>query len=95
MIIRHMEINRMTGASLGFGKTLLSASYNIFLTSVMTSMYNPQANGFTSSASKNADLRVDKELYEMREEAKKKEEHLYPVVNPAALGFSTLPVSPV
>ena len=32
MIIRHMEINRMTGASLGFGKTLLSASYNIFLT---------------------------------------------------------------
>ena len=95
MIIRHMEINRMTGASLGFGKTLLSASYNIFLTSVMTSMYNPQANGFASSASKNADPRVDKELYEMREQAKKKEEHLYPVVNPAALGFSTLPVSPV
>ena len=95
MIIRHMEINRMTGASLGFGKTLLSASYNIFLTSVMTSMYNPQTNGFASSASKNADPRVDKELYEMREEAKKKEEHLYPVVNSAALGFTTLPVSPV
>ena len=58
-------------------------------------MYNPQANVFASSASKNADSRVDKELYEMREEAKKKEEHLYPVVNSAALGFSTLPVSPV
>ena len=95
MIIRHMEINRMTCASLGFGKTLLSASYNIFLTSVMTSMYNPQANDFASSAPKNADPRVDKELYDMHEEAKKKEEHLYPVVNSAALGFSTLPVSPV
>ena len=95
MIIRHMEINRMTGASIGFGKTLLSASYNIFLTSVMNSKYNPQANDFASSAPKNADPRVDKELYDMQEEAKKKEEHLYPVVNSAALGFSTLPVSPV
>ena len=61
----------------------------------MTSMYNPQANGFASNASKNADPRVDKELYEMREDAKRKEEHLYPVVNSAALGFSILPVLPV
>ena len=95
MIIRHMEINRITTSSLGFGKTLLSASYNIFLTSVMTSMYNPQANGFETNASKNVDPKVDKELYEMREDAKKKEQHLYPVVNSTALGFSTLPVSPV
>ena len=96
MIIRHMEINRMTGASLGFGKTLLSASYNIFLTSVMTSMYNPQAaSGLASDAPKNVNPRVDRELYELRNDAKKKEEHLYPVVNSAALGFSTLPVSPV
>ena len=35
------------------------------------------------------------ELYEMREDAKKEEEHLYLVVNPAAIGFSTPPVSPV
>ena len=33
----------MTGASLGFGKTLLSASYNIFLMPVLTSMYNSRA----------------------------------------------------
>ena len=95
MIIRHMEINRMAGASLGFGKTLLSASYNIFLTSVINSKYNPQANGFASNAFKNLDPRVDKEIYETREDGKKKEKHLYPVVNSAALGFSTLPVSPV
>ena len=50
MVIRHMEINRMTGASLGFGKTLLSASYNFSLTSVITSMYNPQASGMASDA---------------------------------------------
>ena len=95
MIIRHMEINRMTGASLGFGKTLLSASYNIFLTSVMTSMYNPQTSGLASDEPKKVNPRVDIELYEMRDDAKMKEEHLYPVVNSTALGFSTLPVSPV
>ena len=42
-VIRHLELTKMTGASLGFGKTLLSASYNIFLTSVLTSMYDPRA----------------------------------------------------
>ena len=61
----------------------------------MTSMYNPQANGLASDSPKKIDSKVDMELYEMRENAKKKEEHLYPVVNSAALGFSTLPVSPV
>ena len=95
MIIRHMEINRMTGASLGFGKTLLSASYNIYLTTVMTSMYNPQASGLASDAPKKVNPRVNIELYEMRDDAKKKEELLYPVVNSTALGFSTLAVSPV
>ena len=43
MILRHMEISRLTGASLGFGKTLLSASFNLFLTSILTSVFNPQA----------------------------------------------------
>ena len=43
MIIRHLEITKMTGSSLGFGKTPLSASYNIFLMSVLTSMYDPRA----------------------------------------------------
>ena len=43
MVIRHLEITKMTSASLGFGKTLLSALYNIFLMSVLTSMYDPRA----------------------------------------------------
>ena len=42
-VIRHMEINKLTGASLGFGKTLLSASYNIFMTSVLTSVFDSHA----------------------------------------------------
>ena len=43
MVKRHLEITKRTGSSLGFGKTFLSASYNIFLMSVLTSMYNPRA----------------------------------------------------
>ena len=61
----------------------------------MTSKYNPQVNGLASGAPKNVDPRVIVELYGMREDAKRKKEHLYPVVHSAALGFSTLPVSPV
>ena len=89
-----MEIHKMTGASLGFGKTLLSASYNFFLTSVMTSVYNPQASGLASDARKKVDPRVNTELYKMWEDAGKEEELLYPVVIPAILCLSTLPVSP-
>ena len=47
MVIRHLEITKMTGASLGFGKTLLSASYNIFLMSVSPlKSLNPLAPAF-------------------------------------------------
>ena len=38
-----MEIHRITSSSLGFGMTHLSASYNLFLTSVLTSVFNLQA----------------------------------------------------
>ena len=60
----------------------------------MTSMYNPQTSGLAADGPENVDPRVNIELNEMREDAKK-EEHLYPVVNSAALGFHTLPVTPV
>ena len=48
MIVRYMEIVKITGSTLGFGKTLLGASYNIFLTSVLTSMYSPRAPAITA-----------------------------------------------
>ena len=48
IIVRYMEIDKLTVSTLGFGKTLLSASYNIFLTSVLTSMYSPRAPALTA-----------------------------------------------
>ena len=61
----------------------------------MTAMYKPQTSGLASDAPKKVGPRVKIKLYEMRQDAEKKKEHLYPVVNSAGLGFSTLPVSPV
>ena len=48
IIVRYMEKDKLTGSTLGFGKTLLTASYNIFLTSVLTSKYNPRAPALTA-----------------------------------------------
>ena len=71
LIIKHTEINKMTGPSLRFGKTLLSASYSNFLTSVMISIKNPQANGSASDSPKKVERRVKIQFYEMRKDAKK------------------------
>ena len=76
MVVRHLEKTKMTGASLGFGKTLLGASYKLFLMSVLTSMYDPGAS--TLAVLKKNTLCKEEELNDMREDAKKKEEHLYP-----------------
>ena len=90
MIVRYMEIDKLTGSTLGFGKTFLSASYNIFLTSVLTSMYNPRALVLTAVGVVDVSPCVKNEMHEVKEDAKKKEEHLYP-----AMSTVTLPLSPV
>ena len=36
LVISHLEITKMTGASLGFGKILLSASNNIFVMPILS-----------------------------------------------------------
>ena len=38
-----MENHRLPGASLGFGEPLLRAFHNLFSTSILTSVFNPQA----------------------------------------------------
>ena len=43
MVIRHLEITKIPGVSLRFDKTLLSGSYNIFLMSILTSMFDSRA----------------------------------------------------
>ena len=90
MIVRYMEIDKITGSTLGFGKTLLSSSYNLFLTSVLTSMYNPRAPALTAVDHMDVYPCVERDMHEVKEDAKKKEEHLYP-----AISTVTLPLSPV
>ena len=81
MILRHMETNRLTGASLGFGKTLLSASYKLLLTSFLTSVFNPQAPLLQALELEPMPTRIEDEARDPADENKKKEEHLYPIVH--------------
>ena len=76
MVIRQLEITKMTGASLGFGKTLLSASYNIFLMSVLTSMYDPRAPTLAAVEEEWKSYCNEEELHDMREDNKRKQEHI-------------------
>ena len=72
MILRHMEINRLTGASLGFGKMLLSASYNLFLTSILTSVFNPQAPLLQALEPEPISTRIEDETKNPADEDRKK-----------------------
>ena len=90
MIVRYMEVDKKTGSTLGFGKTLLSASYKIFLTKVLTSMYNPRAPALTAVEHMEVSPCVEKDMHEVKKDAKKKEAHVY-----AAMSTVTLLLSPV
>ena len=76
-----MEINRLTGASPGFGKTLLSASYILFLTSIQRSVFNPQAPLLQALEPEPMPTRIEDEARDPADGNKKKEEHLYPIVH--------------
>ena len=73
MVIRHLEITKWTGASLGFGKTFLSASYNIFLMSVLTSMYDPRPPTRAAAVEEERQtLCNEEEFHDVRENNEKK-----------------------
>ena len=95
MVIRHLEITKMTGASLGFGKNLLSASYNILLMSVLTSMYDPRAPPLAAVEEERKTFCNEEELTDIRDDTKKKEEHYYPVMSPAQFNQAVTPISSV
>ena len=95
MVIRHLEISRMTGASLGFGKILLSVPYNFFLMSVLTSMYDPRAPTIAAVEEERKTLCKEEELYDMRDTPKQKGEHIYPVMSPAQFSKAVTPISTV
>ena len=84
----------MTGASSGFGRILLSASYNIFLMSVLTSLYDPRPSALAAVEERKT-LCKEEELHDMREDIKKNEEHFYPVMSPAQFNQAVTPISPV
>ena len=85
----------MTGLSLGFSKTLLSASHNILLMSVLTSMYNPRSPTPAAVEEERKSLCNEEELHDMRDDPKKKEEQIYPVTSPAQSNQVVTPISPV
>ena len=85
-----MKANRPTGASLGFGKAPLSASYSLFLTSNLTSLFNPQAPLLQALESEPISTRIEDETRDPVDENKKKEEHIYPIVH-----HHTIALSPV
>ena len=41
VVMRTLEIHRITGRSVNFGKVLLSATYNLFMVSISNSVYSP------------------------------------------------------
>ena len=90
MVLRHMEVNRLTNASLGLGKTLPSASYILILTSILTSVFNPQVPLLQALEPEPRPTRREDETRDPVDEKKKKEEHLYPMVQ-----FPTTALSPV
>ena len=76
-----MEINRLTGESLGSGKTLLSASYNLFLTCILTSVFKHQAPFLQTLELEEPRTRREDETRDPVDENKKNEEHLDPIVH--------------
>ena len=95
MVIRHLKQTKMTGASLGFSRTLFSASHNLLLMLVLTSLYDPRAPTLAAvDEEKKPYVRSnEEELYDMREDGKRKEEHLYLVMSPAQFSQAVTPNS--
>ena len=88
MILRHMESNRLTGPSLAFGKTLLSASYNLFLTSFLTSVFKPQTPLLQALELEPITTRIEDETRNPADENKKKDENFYPIVHCPTMALS-------
>ena len=81
MVLRHLENHRLAGASLGFARTLLSASYNFFLTSIPTSVFNHQTPLLQALEPEATPTRLEDETGDPIDESKKKEKHVYTIVH--------------
>ena len=88
MIVRYMEIDKITGSTLVFGKTLLIALYKNFLTTVITSMHNPRNPVPAAVEHTEVGSCVENGTPEVKKYAKKKDEHLYPATSRVTLPLS-------
>ena len=95
MVIRHLEITKLTGGSVGFSNKLLNASYNILLMADLTSVYNQRVPTLAAIEGERKTLSYEEDLNDTREDAKNKEEHLHPVMIPAQFNQALTPISPV
>ena len=95
MVIRHLEETKISGASPGFDKNLLRASYNIFLWSILSTMYDPRVPTIAVAEEERKILYNEEKLKDLREDTKKKEEHIYLVMSPAQFNQAATPISPV
>ena len=80
VVVRTLEIHRMTGKSVNFGKVLLSATYNLFMVSILNSVFSP-AKPIESSTP-------------IAVKTQESTEHIYPPV-PTSSNNSPNTVSPV
>ena len=95
MVLRQLELTKMTGASLEFGKTLLSASCNIFPTSLLTPVYDPRAPFLAVVEEERKTVCMEEELKDMNDVGKNKEKHLYTVMSPPQFNQALTLKSPV
>ena len=83
-----MEIHRLTVASFGFVKTLLSASCHLFFTSIVTSVFNPQAPLLQALHPEPAPARTEDETRDPVNDNEKMEEHLCSIVPQPPMALS-------
>ena len=77
IILRHLEVIRLAGASLRFGRTLLSASNNLFLTCILTSVFNPQTPFLQALEREPMSTRKEDEARDPADENKKKRNNTF------------------
>ena len=94
MVIRHMQKNKKNRRLISFWpdppKRFVQNIYD-----VLTWIIDPRLPPVTAIENKKVDNCKTVGFYEIKEDARKKEEHLYPVKSPETLSSNTLSLPPI
>ena len=93
MIVRHVKKKTKKQALHSGLVGLLSASCNFFFTSVSTCLFKPRSLSPAAVEEDKKFLCNGVELSEIRENSRKEEEHLYPMISPAQFISAVTPIS--